>query len=153
VVWGYGLHPHNLGDEIDKPMLECTGAEILTELAHQLGLVEESHLAGAQCIPCLMPYITTQFMPRSPGDRPAVVPSGAKNFAFIGQFCELPDDTVFTVEYSVRTAQVAVFEACGAAHSVTPLYLGLMQPRVIISALRTLLRNGRVSEQKPESSP
>ena len=147
VFWGYGLHPHNLGDAIDKPMLECTGAEILTELAHQLGLAQESHFAGAQCIPCLMPYITTQFMPRSPGDRPGVVPGGAKNFAFIGQFCELPDDTVFTVEYSVRSAQVAVFETCAAARCVTPLYRGVTQPGVIISALRTLLRNGRARKK------
>ena len=40
---------------------------------------------------------TSQFL-RHKGDRPQVVPSGSNNLAFIGQFCELPDDVVFTVE-------------------------------------------------------
>jgi myosin-crossreactive antigen len=56
-----------------------------------------------------MPFITSQFMPRVKGDRPDVVTAGAKNFAFIGQFCEIPDDVVFTVEYSVRSALMAVY--------------------------------------------
>ena len=40
-------------------------------------------------------------MPRKPGDRPEVIPDGAVNFAFLGQFAEVPHDCVFTVEYSV----------------------------------------------------
>jgi len=47
--------------------------------------------------------------PRKIGDRPDVVPKGSKNFAFLGQFAEAPKDCVFTVEYSVRTAQMAVY--------------------------------------------
>jgi oleate hydratase len=50
------------------------------------------------------------FMPRLHGDRPLPVPNGSKNFAFISQFVEIPDDVVFTVEYSVRAAQMAVYE-------------------------------------------
>jgi oleate hydratase len=57
-----------------------------------------------------MPYITSMFMPRRPGDRPLPVPPGSKNFAFISQFVEIPDDAVFTVEYSVRAAQIAVYQ-------------------------------------------
>ena len=32
------------------------------------------------------------------------------NLAFISQFVEISDDVVFTVEYSVRVAQMAVYE-------------------------------------------
>jgi oleate hydratase len=46
------------------------------------------------------------FMPRTKGDRPAPVPSCARNLAFVSQFVEIPEDVVFTVEYSVRVAQM-----------------------------------------------
>ena len=52
----------------------------------------------------MMPYITAFFMPGAEGDRPKVVPEGCTNFAFIGQFSDTVRDTVFTTEYSVRTA-------------------------------------------------
>jgi myosin-crossreactive antigen len=38
------------------------------------------------------------------GDRSDVVSARSTNFAFIGQYAELPDDVVSTVEYSVRSA-------------------------------------------------
>jgi len=34
----------------------------------------------------------------------------SSNLAFIGQFCEIPEDVVFTGEYSVRVAQMVVYE-------------------------------------------
>lgn len=42
-------------------------------------------------------------------DRPKVVPDGAVNFAFIGQFAETPRDTIFTTEYSMRTGMESVY--------------------------------------------
>jgi oleate hydratase len=63
-----------------------------------------------RCIPCRMPYITSMFMPRSPGDRPPPVPKDCKNLASLSQFVEMAEDVVFTVEYSVRAAQIAVYE-------------------------------------------
>ena len=57
-----------------------------------------------------MPYITSMFMPRAHSDRPLPVPKNSKNLAFISQFVEIADDVVFTVEYSVRAAQMAVYE-------------------------------------------
>ncbi|MFZ4701238.1 MAG: oleate hydratase, partial [Candidatus Methylumidiphilus sp.] len=103
VFWGYGLFPDRIGDFVNKPMSACTGEEILRELFQHLNLGDKAKpiIDAAICIPCMMPFITSQFMPRVKGDRPDVVPVGAKNFAFIGQFCEIPDDVVFTVEYSV----------------------------------------------------
>ena len=49
------------------------------------------------------------------------VPVGSKNFAFISQFVEIPDDVVFTVEYSVRAAQMAVYELLGIDREVAPV--------------------------------
>lgn len=57
----------------------------------------------------MMPYVDAFFMPRELGDRPDVVPDGAVNFAFIGQFAEEPRDTIFTTEYSMRTGMEAVY--------------------------------------------
>ena len=56
-----------------------------------------------------MPYITSMFMPRIRSDRPLPVPPSSKNLAFISQFVEIPGDVVFTVEYSVRAAQMAAY--------------------------------------------
>ncbi|HEY8098220.1 MAG TPA: oleate hydratase, partial [Methylobacter sp.] len=112
VFWGYGLFPDRVGNFVNKAMSECTGEEILIELFQHLKLGDKAQpiIDAAICIPCMMPFITSQFMPRIKGDRPDVVPPGAKNFAFIGQFCEIPDDVVFTVEYSVRSAQMAAYK-------------------------------------------
>ena len=37
--------------------------------------------------------------------------------AFVGQFVEIPEDVVFTVGYSVRGAQMAVFKLMGLKKS------------------------------------
>jgi oleate hydratase len=140
VFWGYGLHPERRGNLVDKPMAECSGREILTELFHHLPVGDAGGriIESANCIPCAMPFITSQFMRRAPGDRPQVVPDGARNFAFLGQYCEVPGDTVFTVEYSVRTAQTAVCELLRLDRKVTPLYRGYLRPSVVLRALRAL---------------
>ena len=145
VFWGYGLYPTNTGDKVDKPMLECSGEEILLELAHHLGLSDQfrTMFDTAICIPCIMPFITSQFMPRSPADRPPVLPVQDSNFAFLGQFCEIDDDTVFTVEYSVRSAFEAVYGLCDVTAEVPAMYRGFEDRVVLGNALRTLLRNGK----------
>ena len=61
------------------------------------------------------------FMPREPGDRPLPVPIGSSNLAFISQFVEIPDDVVFTVEYSVRAAQMAVYQLLGLSLPIPPV--------------------------------
>jgi oleate hydratase len=61
------------------------------------------------------------FMPRMRGDRPLPVPRGSKNLAFISQFVEIPEDVVFTVEYSVRAAQMAVYELLGIDRKIPPV--------------------------------
>jgi oleate hydratase len=142
VFWGDGLSPDAEGNYVNKRMSDCTGEEILTELFAHLGILDRmSPLMGRMgCVPCMMPYIDSQFMPRAPGDRPSVVPPGATNFAFLGQFVELPDDCVFTVEYSVRTAQTAVFSLLGLEREVPPIYRGAHDIHVLLGALSALKR-------------
>ena len=142
VCWGYGLFPGREGDFVPKPMSECTGAEILEGLCSHLGFTSELPLIveTSTCIPCMMSYITSQFMPRRRGDRPRVVPHGSTNLAIIGQFCEIADDVVFTVEYSVRSAQIAVYSLLHLDKSVSPIYRGYLDPRVLFDSLRTMLR-------------
>jgi oleate hydratase len=120
VFWGYSLFGDRIGNFVAKPMAECNGAEILRELCGHLRF-DLDIMTSATCIPCRMPYITSQFMPRLHGDRPLPVPPNSKNLAFISQFVEIPDDTVFTVEYSVRAAQMAVYELLHLDKTVPPV--------------------------------
>jgi oleate hydratase len=112
VFWGYALFPDRVGDFVPKPMSECNGEEILREICGHLRFDLDT-VTSANCIPCRMPYITSMFMPRLRSDRPLPIPHSSKNLAFISQFVEIPDDVVFTVEYSVRAAQMAVYEFLG----------------------------------------
>ncbi|MGQ4483766.1 oleate hydratase [Streptomyces sp. SAS_276] len=99
-LWGYGLFPDSDDDFVGKPMAEATGREILTELLGHLGLsdIEERVTQTTTVISVMMPYITSQFAPRTTHDRPLVIPHGSANSAFLGQFTEIPEDVVFTVE-------------------------------------------------------
>jgi len=118
VFWGYGLHPDRIGNFVAKPMAECSGEEILRELCGHLNFDYEQVMSTANCIPCRMPYITSMFMPRQHSDRPLPLPTGSRNLAFVSQFVEVPEDVVFTVEYSVRAAQMAVYQLLGVQREV-----------------------------------
>jgi oleate hydratase len=120
VFWGYSLFPDRVGDFVPKPMSDCNGEEILRELCGHLRF-DLDVVASANCIPCRMPYITSMFMPRSHSDRPLPIPRSSKNLAFISQFVEIPDDVVFTVEYSVRAAQMAVYEFLKIDRQIPPI--------------------------------
>jgi len=120
VFWGYALFPDRVGDFVAKPMTECNGAEILQELCGHLRF-DIATVATGNCIPCRMPYITSMFMPRRQSDRPLPVPPGTRNLAFVSQFVEIANDVVFTVEYSVRAAQMAVYQLLGVARAVPPV--------------------------------
>jgi len=142
VWWGYGLSYDQPGNYVKKPMSDCTGREILEEVLGHLHFENDTTaiLESSTVIPCVMPYITSQFLVRSSGDRPRVVPAGSTNFAFIGQYAELPDDVVFTVEYSIRSAQLAVYTLLGLKKPTTSMYTGAHDPRVVFAALETLHR-------------
>jgi len=140
VFWGYGLFVDNVGNFVKKPMSSCTGREIMTEILGHLRIETEARkiLESCTCIPCMMPFITSQFLRRTKGDRPQVVPEGSKNLAFTGQFCEIPEDVVFTVEYSIRSAQIAVYSLLGLNRTPPAVYKGQYNPRVLLKAFLTL---------------
>ena len=143
VFWGYGLYPSRDGNFVHKPMVACSGEEILTELLGHLHFSPiQPYLDAAITIPCSMPYITSQFLTRGPGDRPQVIPPKSTNLAFIGQFVEIPHDVVFTVEYSVRGAQMAVYGLMGLDKKPPGVYKGEHDPRVMVKVLKAMLENG-----------
>ena len=140
VCWGYGLFPTKPGNFVQKRMSECTGAEIMTELLSHLRFEQHASaiLDSAICIPSMMPFITSQFMPRVKGDRPPVIPQGFTNLAFIGQYCEIPDDVVFTVEYSVRSAQTSVYSLLKLDKEVSPIYKGQYDLSVLFNSAKSM---------------
>jgi oleate hydratase len=142
VFWGYGLHSDRKGTFVQKTMAECTGREMLEELWFHLKVQEimrpVMEAGKANCIPVAMPYVDSLFQPRTPGDRPAVLPKGSTNFAFLGQFAEAPLDCVFTVEYSVRTAQMAVYGLFETAKEVLPVYDSIHRPEYLIKAAKAI---------------
>lgn len=113
LIWLYSLSTDKEGNYVRKPMRECTGEEVCQEWLYHIGIPEEEikTLAKEACntTTCFMPYINAFFQPRKKEDRPLVVPEGAVNFAFLGQFAETPRDTIFTTEYSIRTGMEAVY--------------------------------------------
>lgn len=142
VFWAYALYADAEGDYIKKKMSDCTGRELLEELLYHMGLKDRipevlSHTINV--IPSMMPYITSQFMPRVKGDRPDVIPAGSKNFGFLGQYAEVPNDCVFTVEYSVRSAMMAVYGLMGLDKQVDPVYPSQYDIRVLTRAAKTCL--------------
>lgn len=149
-VWVYSLFTDRDGDYIKKPMRDCTGEEIIKEWLYHIGVpTTEIDEAASTCtaVPVMMPYITSQFMPRSTGDRPLVVPHDAVNFAFIGQFAETMDlpqrDTVFTQEYSGRCAMEAVYILCGVDRGVPEVYASRYDIRYLLTAALKL-NDGKV---------
>lgn len=146
LVWVYGLFSDKPGDYVKKPMRECTGKEICMEWLYHLGVpedqIEELASNSANTVPCMMPYITAFFMPRAKGDRPQVVPEGAVNFAFLGQFAETARDTIFTTEYSVRTGMEAVYTLLNIDRGVPEVWGSTYDVRDLLNAT-VKLRDGQ----------
>lgn len=141
VLWAYALFPDKKGDFVKKKMSDCTGRELLQELLYHLGIDEKDmpeYIDNSIVIPAMMPYITSQFMPRVKGDRPQVVPEGSINLAFLGQFAEIKDDCVFTVEYSVRSAIMAVYTLLGLEKNPPEIYPSQYDIRVVANAAKTM---------------
>ncbi len=141
VAWAYALFPDNKGDFIDKKMSECSGIELLQELLYHFGIAEsdmQAYIDECIVIPAMMPYITSQFMPRVKGDRPEVIPEGSQNLAFLGQFCEIKDDCVFTVEYSVRSAIMAVYHFLNIEKKAPEIYASQFDIRALATAMKVM---------------
>lgn len=151
-VWVYSLFTDVPGDHVKKPMKECTGKEITAEWLYHLGIPVEDidRLAGeaCNCTPTMMPYITAFFMPRRAGDRPDVIPDGSVNASFLGQFAETPRDTIFTTEYSVRTAMEAVYGLCGVDRGVPEVWGSVYDVRELLDSTVKLMDGKSPLEMK-----
>ncbi|WP_267200772.1 oleate hydratase [Limosilactobacillus kribbianus] len=149
IVWIYGLYSNTKGNYIKKRIVDCTGEEITKEWLYHLGVpVALIDKLAAQdsinTVPVYMPFVTSYFMPRTKGDRPAVVPQGSANLAFIGNFAESPSrDTVFTTEYSVRTAMEAVYTLLDVDRGVPEVYGSVYDIRDLMRAMYYM------NDQKP----
>ena len=132
IFWGYGLYTEKIGNYIKKPMRDCTGKEMLQELLYHLHLIDEEEEilnTVVNVIPCMMPYIDSQFQPRKMKDRPYVVPKGSTNFAMISQFVEI-------AEYSVRAAKIAIYTLLGIKDKeIIPVTPYKNNPNVLKKAL------------------
>ena len=131
-------------------MYQCTGIELAAEWLYHIGIPEDQmmDLATNECntTPCMMPYVTTFFMPRAEGDRPKVVPEGSVNLAFVGQFADTPRDTVFTTEYSIRTGMEAVYTLCNIDRGVPEVWGSVYDIRDLLYATSKLLDGKKPAE-------
>ena len=145
LVWVYALFNDRPGDYVKKPMRDCTGKEICMEWLYHIGVpeneIEERAENSANTVPVMMPYIDAFFMPRNDTDRPKVVPDGAVNFAFIGQFAETARDTIFTTEYSMRTGMEAVYTLLNVDRGVPEVWCSTYDVRDLLNAT-VKLRDG-----------
>ena len=146
LVWVYSLFTDRPGNYVKKPMRDYTGEEICREWLYHLGVPENeiNELAANSCntVPVMMPYVTAFFMPRNDTDRPKVVPEGAVNFAFLGQFAEIARDTIFTTEYSMRTGMEAVYTLLNVDRGVPEVWGSTYDVRDLLNAT-VRLRDGK----------
>ena len=140
-VWIYGLYSDTKGNFVNKTIVESSGEEITQELLYHLGVPESkikqlSNQNNINTVPVFMPFITSYFMPRVAGDRPDIVPKGSVNLAFIGNFAESPsNDTVFTTEYSIRTAMESVYTLLEVERAVPEVYGSIYDIRELLKAI------------------
>jgi len=138
LVWVYALSTNKPGNFVKKPMRECTGEEVCQEWLYHIG-VDKNKIADwahnrCNTTTCYMPYINAFFQPRKESDRPLVVPHGAVNFAFLGQFAETPRDTIFTTEYSIRTGMEAVYTLLNVDRAVPEVWGSQYDVRELLRA-------------------
>ena len=138
LVWVYSLNTNRPGNYVKKAMRDCTGEEVAQEWLYHIGVSEDKikDYAKNRCntTTCFMPYINAFFQPRKEEDRPLVVPHGAVNFAFVGQFAETPRDTIFTTEYSIRTGMEAVYTLLNVDRAVPEVWGSKYDVRELLRA-------------------
>ena len=138
LVWLYALNTDRPGNYVRKPMRECTGEEICREWLYHIGVpidrIDTLARAAGNTTTCFMPYINAFFQPRKESDRPRIVPEGAVNFAFIGQFAETPRDTIFTTEYSMRTGMESVYTLLNVDRGVPEVWGSKYDVRELLRA-------------------
>lgn len=138
LIWLYSLSTNKEGNFVKKAMRDCTGEEVCREWLYHIGVpadeIEDLAKNACNTTTCFMPYINAFFQPRKNEDRPKVVPDGAVNFAFIGQFAETPRDTIFTTEYSMRTGMESVYTLLNVDRGVPEVWGSKYDVRELLRA-------------------
>ena len=152
LIWLYALNTNVEGNFVKKPMRGCTGEEICREWLYHIGIPEAEieGLAKDACntTTCFMPFINAFFQPRKNEDRPKVVPDGAVNFAFLGQFAETPRDTIFTIEYSMRTGMESVYTLLNVDRGVPEVWGSKYDIRELLRACYYAIDKKPITEVK-----
>ena len=119
------------------------GEELLTELVTNLGFTRDlDRIKEVTVAPSpTLPYATSQFSPRedhrpAPGRSRGVDNPGAP----WNSSSEIPDDCVFLVDYSTRSAQIGVYRLLERQEASHPGLYGHPQPIQWANALRAFLR-------------
>ncbi|KAJ5656210.1 hypothetical protein N7507_008160 [Penicillium longicatenatum] len=120
VLWGFAHSPDVDGNYVTKPMLHCSGADIMTELLGHLKLGDDLDRPRTITIPRAMPRMSAILLTRGPKDRPQIVPQNFSNLGLIGQFVELPRYTSVDISYGIRTAKLAVSRLMGLQIQTEP---------------------------------
>lgn len=154
-IWGYGCWGERPGNYIKKPMCDCTGEEIMTELLYHLNMldIKDELMKHTYVSTCMMPYVTTQFMPRKAIDRPKNVPDGCTNIGFLGQYVEIPTDVVFTVEMSTRTGLEAVYKLTGLEKDVPEVYPSRYDIRYTVERMKKFAGKTAAEELTEDDLP
>lgn len=150
LVWLYALHTDTEGNYIKKAMRDCTGEKICQEWLYHIGMdenkIKDYSENACNTTTCFMPYINAFFQPRKNVDRPKVVPEGAVNFAFIGQFAETPRDTIFTTEYSMRTGMESVYTLLNVDRGVPEVWGSQYDIRELLRAAYYAVDKKKINE-------
>ena len=150
LIWVYALNTNKPGNYVKKAMRDCTGEEVCREWLYHIGVptnkIDEWAKKRCNTTTCFMPYINAFFQPRKEEDRPLVVPKGAVNFAFIGQFAETPRDTIFTTEYSIRTGMEAVYTLMNVDRGVPEVWGSQYDVRELLRAAYYALDKKTIEE-------
>ena len=114
LIWLYSLNTNKEGNYVKKAMRDCTGEEVCQRMAVSYRRTgRKDCIAGEKRLQHhdLFHAVYQRLFPAPQGNPTvrSVVPEGAVNFAFIGQFAETPRDTIFTTEYSMRTGMESVY--------------------------------------------
>ncbi|KAJ5135101.1 uncharacterized protein N7515_004379 [Penicillium bovifimosum] len=119
VLWGFALFPEAEGQHVKKSMLECSGAEIMSEILHHLDPPPEMAaevLEHSLTIPRAMPRMSSALLARSLESRPSPTPKSVTNLGLVGPFVESPWRSCVDTSYGVYVAQLAVSHLMGLEH-------------------------------------
>lgn len=113
IIWGFATSPARKGNYVEKPMIRCSGKEIMAEMLRHLNLQHLPNLQNTVTIPRIMPRMTASLLSRAPNERPGIIPRDTGNIGLVGQFVAIPQVSSVDVSYGVRTAEMAVSRLMG----------------------------------------